>query len=371
MKVIKFFGWVFLCIASLMVVLYVYHFYLKHQAEVTTFETIAADEPQQIERSVHNFLTVSDEQRTHYVARGAHSKGHGCVKAYFKVLQNIPSHLQHGIFSIPSQQYKTWIRFSNGGSSMHNNDDADKDSRGIAIKLINVDDDILAAEGVSKDVKTQDFLMHNSPAFFSVDLEDYNRLVESKDKILYFLSGWNPFNWRLRELSHVNATLAPPPDSPLLDEYYSNTAYQYGPHNIKFATNPCMQSTSSDLVDKSDPDFLRKAMAQTLDKQDGCLMFMVQLQKQDKQMPIEDPSVLWKESDSPFIPVAEVIIPQQTFDTEEQQQFCEALSFSPWNTLKSHRPIGQLNRVRRMVYQASAHFRHKENNTSAPQSLAW
>ena len=98
---------------------------------------------------------------------------------------------------------------------------------------------------------------------------------------------------------------------------------------------------------------------------------MVQKQDANKHMPIEDPSVLWKESDSAYIPIATITIPQQTFDTPEQQQFCENLSFSPWNALAEHKPIGALNRVRKVVYKASSLYRHQFNHEEVPKDLDW
>ena len=50
-------------------------------------------------------------------------------------------------------------------------------------------------------------------------------------------------------------------------------------------------------------------------------------------------------------------MPQQTFDTGEQNAFCEALSFSPFHTLAAHEPIGGLNRVRKAVYLEDARYR--------------
>jgi len=112
-------------------------------------------------------------------------------------------------------------------------------------------------------------------------------------------------------------------------------------------------------------------MVKELQGDEACFEFRVQLQDPDKYMPIEDPSILWKESDSPFIIVAKITIPQQKFDSEQQQQFCENLSFSPWNALSEHRPIGQLNRIRKEVYEASSIYRHENNQMEIPLSLDW
>ncbi len=352
---------------------FIYYHSLSH-APVTTTEVFRDDEAAQILRSKQDFLKVIEENKTSYVARGAHAKGHACVKAYFDVLENISPELQQGIFKITGRRYKSWIRFSNGRSSMHGNHDADKDAHGMAIKLFNLYDETLVKTDASPE--TQDFLMHDSPVFFAANIEDYNRFVESEDKILYFFSGYNPFKWKLRELMHGLATLKKPPISPLWSQYFSNTAYKLGPHNIKFRTKSCTvasEATENIVNDqnKNNPDFLRNTLAKELKNSDACFEFSVQLQKPDKYMPIEDPSIEWQESDSPFITLAKIIIPKQTFDSDQQQTYCENLSYSPWNALPEHRPIGQLNRIRKKVYSASSQYRHESNRTNTPEILDW
>ena len=88
-------------------------------------------------------------------------------------------------------------------------------------------------------------------------------------------------------------------------------------------------------------------------------------------MPVEDPSVEWDEQAAPFVTVARVLIPAQEINRPEQLQFCENLSFSPWHALEAHRPLGQFNRIRRAVYQASSDYRHAQNHTEVPQNLEW
>jgi catalase len=344
-----------------------YHLYSN--SPVTTEEIYRLDESEQIKRAVDNFLKVVEENKTQYVARGAHSKGHACVKAYFNVSDTIQPDLQYGVFNSPGKQYKSWIRFSNGRSSMTNNHDADKDAHGMAIKLFNIYDDASIKEKDSSE--TQAFLMHDAPVFFTANVDDYNRFVESEDKILYFFSGLNPFKWNIRELFHGLATLKEAPASPLWSQYFSNTAYKLGPHNIKFSAKSCTINENGSNQDKTDADFLRKSMKKELKIGEACFDFMVQLQDPDKYMPIEDPSIEWKETDSPFIPIAKITIPAQEFDSKHQQDFCENLSFSPWHSLDEHRPIGELNRIREEVYQVSSHYRHKKNKTEIPTNLNW
>jgi len=353
----------------LLFVIFFVSYHLSSNSPVTTDEIIRQDESAQFTRSVDQFIKNIEKDKTTYVARGAHSKGHACVKAYFEINETIPFNLQHGVFSFPGRKYKSWIRFSNSKEGMKENYDTLKDAHGMAIKLFDIYDDTLINSGDSPEI--QDFLMVDSPVFFAANIEDYNEFVETDDRILYFITGKNPFKWHLRELLLALNMLKEPPVSPLWTQYFSNAAYKLGSHNIKFSAQSCTSAEIDPGQDKTDPDFLRKTMAKELKSGEGCFNFMVQLQDPDKYMPIEDPSIEWKVSDSPYITIAHIRIPIQEFDTVAQRTFCENLSFSPWNALSEHRPIGQLNRIRKEVYAASSKYRHENNQTEIPASLDW
>ena len=103
-----------------------------------------------------------------------------------------------------------------------------------------------------------------------------------------------------------------------------------------------------------------------MNSKDACFTFTVQPQTDPVTMPVEDPTIVWDEIKAPFIEVATIRIPKQQFDSEAQQTFCENLSYTPWHALEEHRPVGQINEIRKAVYLASSDVRHKTNN--APQS---
>ena len=86
--------------------------------------------------------------------------------------------------------------------------------------------------------------------------------------------------------------------------------------------------------------------------------FCVQFQTDAVKMPIEDPTIRWR---SPLQKVATITIPPQQFESPEQSQFCEHLSFTPWHALPEHRPLGGINRTRRSVYQTLSRIRHELN----------
>ncbi len=352
-----------LCILLVILVVFIaYH--LKTHAVVTTQEVIPAGEAQEIALAAKQAEGIVTGLKTSYAARGVHAKGHACVKATVDVIPNIPSQLQYGVFAEPNARYKAWIRFSNSGSNMANADDRAKDARGMAIKLLNAGENLNGGT-------TQEFIAHNSPAFFVTSVADYNQFVATKGDPSYFVQGYNPFKWRLRELWQLITAYAPPPKSPLWTQYYSNTAYKLGPHNIKFMMQSCEVPKTLAATKTDDADFLKHTLSEELASGDACMQLLVQVQDANKNMPIEDATVLWKESESPFLAVATINILKQTFDTPEQQHFCENLSFSPWNALEAHKPIGALNRARKFVYEASSNLRHKINKTEVPLILDW
>lgn len=303
--------------------------------------------------------------------RDVHIKSHGCVKANFTV-HDLEQRFQWGVFREPGT-YPAWIRYSNGDYVLH--PDKTRDARGMAVKLMGVEGEKLLEW--QKTAPTQDFVMMNSPNYFIRHLQDYVELTKylaKADNFGYFLNGpsWNPFSWRWRELRLVMGTKKPPPETPLKTQYFSASAYKLGPDlNIKFSARP-VQCTLPDgskapsksggwAASKKEYNFLRLRMAEQLEAGPACFDFMVQPQVPGKQMPVEDATIVWSEKDSPFVPVARIEIPAQSFDTDAQDTFCENLSFNPWHSLPEHRPIGVFNRVRKALYEEVAKYRRTAN----------
>lgn len=79
-------------------------------------------------------------------------------------------------------------------------------------------------------------------------------------------------------------------------------------------------------------------------------------------MSVEDSMTEWKEAKAPFYEVAAIRIPRQSFDTADQNAFCEDLSFSPWHAIPEHRPLGVTNRLRKVIYARISRVRHEMNS---------
>jgi hypothetical protein len=279
--------------------------------------------------------------------RDAHAKAHGCVRAQFRVLDDLPPALRVGVFAQP-RTFPAWIRFSNGSGSPQR--DSIGDGRGMAIKLMGV------AESAST---TQDFVMINYPAFFVRNASDYVDLQTASNPLRFFFPGLNPFHFRLAELTVARAIIAQSVLNPLNARYWSMTPYCLGDAACKFSARPA--GPASPFIGTGEPEFLRANLERHFAEASASFDFMVQLRTRPDSMPIEDPTVIWDEGAAPFVPVASITIPEQSFDSAEQNAFCENLSFSPWHCIDAHRPLGGINRVRRVVYEAISRLRHDLN----------
>lgn len=287
--------------------------------------------------------------------RDAHPKGLGLVKAYFKVDENLPEELRVGIFQ-PGKIYSTFIRFSSSGNKVKS--DKIKDIRGMAIKLVGVD-----GKKYSNDENyTQDFVMITMPTMPIGTLELF------RDVIYYTLKKKNPImllysiakKGNIKDLKYIikrrrNQT------SPLDIRYWSTTPYKFGNHVVKYSAIPNSEYKSK-LPNKLTTDYLSKNMQKHLDEYDAIFDFLIQFQLDEKEMPINDSSIKWDEKKSPFIKVAEIIIPKQSFRTKERENLEENLSFSPGHSLLEHKPLGDINIARSRIYRELSRFRHMRND---------
>ncbi len=148
--------------------------------------------------------------------------------------------------------------------------------------------------------------------------------------------------------------------NPLAIRYFSVVPSLLGDKAVKYALTPRDVGQAPAPKGPSN-DYLREAMADQLASRNAVFDFAVQFQVDPYKMPVEDPGVTWDEALSPFRKVATLTIPSQIFDTPEQREFGDNLSFNPWRCLPEHRPLGGISRARRQVYQALSTFRHESN----------
>jgi hypothetical protein len=289
--------------------------------------------------------------------RDVHSKGHGCVQAEFIVRRDLPEEFRVGVFKEP-RTFQALIRFSNAGALAPIGgvtSDYVSDARGMAIKLLGVEGEKLLED--QKLADTQDFLLFSVNTFFTSGPEDFFSLMNA------ITSGRVANIWYL--LTHPSITSAlirSLEKHPSLAEvqYFSAVPYRFGKKAAKYSTKPSWDKPTR-LPNNPGENYLREEMQARLLKQDVYFDFMVQLQTDPTLTPIENGLVQWPEDIAPFVKVASIRIPQQRFDSAEQLEYCDNLSFTPWHCLPEHRPLGSISRVRRIVYDSISKFRHEKN----------
>ncbi|WP_347018258.1 catalase family protein [Acinetobacter calcoaceticus] len=320
-------------------------------------EAVAQNIAQVIEKSIREQYTAGN------ALRDAHPKAHGCVRAEFHVSKNIPAQFAKGVF-IPDQSYQAWIRFSNASNDA-SSADIDKDARGIAIKLLGVaGEKILESE---KQATTQDFIMINHPVFFANDAKRYLSFINDVNSHNMIRKLHIPFalgfKGTMNALGARNSQIA----NPLYARYWSMVPYQLGLGNdrqaVKYSVRAC-SVTANNLPKNPSHDFLREALKNTLQQTDACMEFLIQPRTSSKML-VEDSMTEWDEKAAPFYQVATIHIPKQNFDMPEQNKFCENLSFMPWHALPAHKPLGAVNRMRKVIYENISRVRHDMN--SAPR----
>lgn len=324
-------------------------------------ETIPADEPAQIRELVEILRSIQEtrDRRKNPVPRNVHPKQHGGVYAEFIVQPGLPAALRHGIFR-DERAYAAIVRFSNARQP----DDRLPDAHGVGIKVLGVEGERLLAQ--EHDGPTQDFVLVDHPVFFVKNVADFIPLAHDFRRLMIggmlgkarsVLKAALSRDYRFRLLRQMAAKR---PDSPLEIQYWSTTPSKFGEGAMKFALRP--QRDAIPRTQTKSADKLGVALKEHLRDRPAHFDFLVQLQTDPVRTPVEDPTVEWLESDAPFRKVATLHIPRQEFDSPEQREFAESLSFTPWHTLAAHRPLGGINRARKAVYAAMSDRRRELND---------
>jgi hypothetical protein len=290
---------------------------------------------------------------TRKAERGANAKTYGIVRAEFQVLPGLPSHLAQGVFREP-KTYQAWIRVADTGSVI-TPDPEHVGVVGMGIKLMGVTGPKLLAD----EQHTQDFTLIGVRTFTAPNTAGMAKLQTEILKYRPAFYFFNPlYPGRLLDfiMQALDSRLL---GSPLESQLYSCTAYLHGDGQaVHYSVKPCSDKRTPVPRFPSD-NYLREAMVRTLRDEDVSFDFMVQLQKDAHLQPIEDASIEWKESETPFISVAKIRIPRQQFDSLAQLHFADILTFNPWHCLAEHRPLGNVNRSRKALYEAMSKLRQE------------
>ena len=269
-------------------------------------------------------------------------------------------------------------RFSAAGVKPDAKDDTKTDIQGFALKIIGVPGKKLIDEG-TQESNGFDLLLANVPFFLAKDVKEYNeQLSLNSPDIDIFTKGRILFTVlpRLNRAIGMSKT-----QNPFSDIYSSVSTYQIEQNMVNYRAVPCANQTH--MAGPEGATKFRTAMQLSMTQGNGaCFELEARKALTPSYLMAEDVTKTWEEhittalekvpeakgnsvfekTIGPWVSLGQISFPVQTFESEGQMNFCEAMSFNPWRTLPEMRPLGGLNRARKSVYKAVFDTRKADNS---------
>jgi hypothetical protein len=297
--------------------------------------------------------TIVDVQRENEQSSGATSARRtfhakivvGVEGAELAVADDLAPELRVGHF-VPGARLPVTVRLSNASGTVRS--DSVPDLRGAAVKIA-----LPSGE--------HDLLMTSYPVSHARNADQFVAVARigagpPHDVQARLLAEFGPAEAgriaaNLRQANRPSASLA-------LESYWSRGAVLWGDAGpVRFRLSPLQAPPPTGAAPTGAPDALEAEFAGRL--RDAPVRFALHVQKfvSEELTPIEDGAVEWMEHDSPWLPVATLSIASQDILSDlgrAARDRVDRLAFNPWYAPDEFRPLGNLNRARRVVYPASA-----------------
>ena len=322
------------------------------ETEVATFTSFANE--------VNAFQSFFAAKNGGCPMRAFHVKAHAGLRAELHVGADIPADARHGVFAAP-RVWPALVRVSNGFSATMW--DWFPDLVGFAVKLEGVEGPSLLPDDTAP--PSQDFLALNRrylPVNDAADLMVISMatknfitapfmllkglgLVHGAQVILWTL-GWSFKRLFLR--------------SAVTPDFFGVAPIALGETPVKFRWTPQSRRAGSWLGGFK--SFLRRDLKHRLAAGDLRFDLSVQFYVDNHSTPI-DGGWPWPEHRTPWVRIAELVIARTDLDSAAalaDTAAANALAFNPWNAIAAHRPIGNIQRARGLIYQRSSIFRNRD-----------
>lgn len=286
------------------------------------------------------------------IGRGLHFKGHAGVRAEVRTRDGLPAPYAVGIFA-EAATYPAYVRFSSGAGKSQ--PDKIGDVRGVALKIVGVPGKKLIPG--MEDARTQDFLMIRTSSTPFRNADEFVRIVQVVDNPLRLFSAMAHLGVGrvLSIVKQATAGLKVPTPSLATPRFYSALPMRWGDHAGRVSLTPVPPIDGATRGDGG-VDALRGDLAARLRAGPIAFTLSVQLYVDAERTPIEDGSVDWSEADSPYVAIADVVLPQQDIADERGRTldaYVDKLSFDPWHAPALFRPLGNMMRARSHAYRLS------------------
>ena len=311
------------------------------------------------ERLAQDMMDVQVKARKHSKApaiqRAFHSKAtFAAMDAKLTFVDDLPDEFRVG-FAQPGESYTTVVRFSNANG--FGQPDYKPDMRGIALRV------------QVSDAESHDLLATNFPVSHARNAEQFVAFAKATaGGILNKIGGLVQLLFKfgpsevLRMLRNVTTARKKKVASIALETYWSRGAICWGEMlAVRYLLRPAAAAPAAPAPSDKDPSYLSNEFARRLNRGDVHFELFVQPYVDEKSTPIEDTAIEWLETVSRPLKVADLIISKPSAGIAEaftNARIIDELAFNPWNTTEEFRPLGNLNRARKAVYDASSAHRH-------------
>ncbi|WFP65884.1 peroxidase family protein [Mesorhizobium sp. WSM4904] len=311
------------------------------------FERLAQD-------MMHVQLKTRRRSKTAGIRRAFHAKPiFASIDATLRFNDDLPADFRAG-FAQPGKSYPAIVRFSNANAS--GQPDYKPDLRGVALRV------------KVSDKEQHDLLATNFPVSHARDARQFVAFAKATaGGAIGKLIGLVGLAFRfspaevIRMLRNVSKGRNRKVRSVALETFWSRGAIRWGETlAVRYLLRPVPSAAPAPEASTTDASYLSNEFATRLAAGDVRFELCVQPYIDERSTPIEDTAVEWTETVSPPVKVAELTITQPSVGTAEaftNTRVIDELAFNPWNTTDEFRPLGNLNRARKVVYDASAAHR--------------
>lgn len=280
--------------------------------------------------------------------RTLHRKQLAAAHGTLETLDGLSGYARQGLFAKP-HFHDVWVRLSNGGPDRA--PDRAPDVRGFSLRVFGVEGKSALGNGAAK---SQDFTLINQEVFAFPTSDEFVAFVvaasQGKGEMIKHVFRRYGLLGGPRQLARMLRVAGKPFSGFATEPLFSTLPMANGPYAVRVRLLPAESNGTAAAGASEDwaADFCSRLARQPL-HWDLQLQFFAS----EALTPIEDASVNWA---TPYSTVARLMLPKQDCASAEGRALAEQVEgtvIDPWQALAAHRPLGDVQRARKVVYFAS------------------
>lgn len=309
-------------------------------------EQVAPGEQERFAGFARQFAEIQARKSARWgTGRTLHRKQLVAAQGTLEVLDGLPEFARQGLFARP-HDFEVWVRLSNGGADRA--PDRKPDVRGFSMRVFGVHGASALGNGAAR---SQDFTLINHESFAFQNGSDFAEFVVAAmqgggNLLRYVVKRYGVIGGPVK-LANLARVAARRFDGFATETFHSAVPMANGPYAVRVRLVPGANNGGAHAGASED---WARDFAQRLAKHPLHWDLQLQYYASAESTPIEDASVSWP---TPYTTVARLMLPRQDLQSAAAQALAEqveATVIDPWQALAEHRPLGEVQRVRKVVY---------------------